>query len=90
MKKTKQEGRGDTRHNDEIDPVTFLKIQELLVVLMNLMEWALEFDQDVTSEKYQVWITKLDDTYRFCWHELLPYGAMVVMTILTGARARKI
>ena len=89
MKKTKEAGRADTKHNSEIEPVTLLKIQELLVALMNLMEWALEFDQDVTSEKYKTWIQKLDNSYRFSWHQLLPYGAMFIMTILTGRRGCK-
>ena len=86
MKKTKVEGRADTKHNSEIDPVSLLKIQELLVVLMNLMEWALEHDQDIASDQYKTWIAKLDEAHRYSWHRLLPYGAMFIMTILTGRR----
>ena len=63
MKKTKVEGRADTKHNSEIDPVSLLKIQELLVVLMNLMEWALEHDQDIASDQYKTWIAKLDEAH---------------------------
>ena len=75
----------DTTHNDEIPAESILKIQLLLVLLLELMKC----DKGKDSAKYKKLVQKLPDDYKDDYHRLIQYGAFFIIAMHFAKRGRE-
>ena len=75
----------DTTHHDEIPGESIEKIQELLVLLLEIMKC----DKKTDAAKYRHLLQKLPNGFEFEYHKLLQYGAFYIIGMHFAKRGRE-